>query len=234
MSADERIPAALRALAEHGVHDATVDVKGHQREIAVIRVPDADEWERMMGPDCAPIVEAVKAAGFRYVALDLAPAEGDADDADDDDGPAGWDAFPAPDDAAPAPRPSPHPSDRGQLRSIATILAGLAAVQVLRYAISPNALPPQALALQCAVCAGAGFLAARAGRLRVRDAIGVLGACVLVTFAAQAVASLFGIVSHVPPVTVGQTFVPALAAAAAWLAGGWIGSRRRISRHTMA
>ncbi|HET7460430.1 MAG TPA: hypothetical protein VFJ82_04245 [Longimicrobium sp.] len=74
MSADERIPAALRALAEHGVHGATVEVKGHQREIAVIQVP-ARDWERVMGPECAPVVEAVKAAGFRYVALDLAPAD---------------------------------------------------------------------------------------------------------------------------------------------------------------
>jgi hypothetical protein len=74
MSADERIAAALRALADHGVHGASVDAEGHQREIAAIRVPTGD-WERMIGPDGAPIADAVKAAGFRYVALDLAPAD---------------------------------------------------------------------------------------------------------------------------------------------------------------
>lgn len=73
MSADERIAAALRALAGHGVHGATVEVEGHQGEIAAIRVP-AGEWERMMGAEGTPIADAVKAAGFRYVALDLAPA----------------------------------------------------------------------------------------------------------------------------------------------------------------
>lgn len=74
MSTDERIAAAQRALADQGVYGATVEVEGHQREIAAIRVP-AGEWERMMGPDGASIADAVKAAGFRYVALDLAPAD---------------------------------------------------------------------------------------------------------------------------------------------------------------
>ena len=72
--ADARIAAAERALAEHGVHDASVEVEGHEREIAAVRVPEG-EWERMLGPDGAAIAEAVKRAGFRYVALDLAPAD---------------------------------------------------------------------------------------------------------------------------------------------------------------
>ena len=70
MSADARIAAAERALAEHGLHGAEVEVEGHQREIAALRVPEA-EWERMMGPDGLRLADAVKAAGFRYVALDL-------------------------------------------------------------------------------------------------------------------------------------------------------------------
>jgi hypothetical protein len=74
MSGDARIAGAERALADHGVHGATVGVEGHQDEIAAIRVPSS-EWERMMGPDGAAIASAVKAAGFRYVALDLAPAD---------------------------------------------------------------------------------------------------------------------------------------------------------------
>jgi PP-loop superfamily ATP-utilizing enzyme len=77
VSADERISAAERALAEQGVHGALVDAEGHEREIAAVRVRSA-EWERMMGPEGAAIAQAVKAAGFRYVALDLAPADADA------------------------------------------------------------------------------------------------------------------------------------------------------------
>ena len=79
MSADPRIAAAERTLEEHGVHGASVEVGGHEREIAALRVPEA-AWERMMGPDGARIAGAVKAAGFRYVALDL--LAGDARPAD--------------------------------------------------------------------------------------------------------------------------------------------------------
>jgi hypothetical protein len=74
VSTDARVAAAERALAEHGVHGAVVEVEGHEREIAALRVPEA-EWERMMGPDGVRLADAVKAAGFRYVALDLAPTE---------------------------------------------------------------------------------------------------------------------------------------------------------------
>ena len=74
MSADARIAAAERALADAGVFAATVEIEGHEREIAAIRVSGAD-WERMMGPDGASIADGVKRAGFRYVALDLAPAD---------------------------------------------------------------------------------------------------------------------------------------------------------------
>ena len=81
MSADERVAAAERALADQGVYGATVEVEGHQREIAAVCVPAA-AWERMMGPDGVRIADAVKAAGFRYVALDLADA--DADERGDD------------------------------------------------------------------------------------------------------------------------------------------------------
>jgi len=73
VSADARIAAAERALADAGVFAATVEIEGHEREIAAIRVSDTD-WERMMGPDGPSIADAVKRAGFRYVALDLAPA----------------------------------------------------------------------------------------------------------------------------------------------------------------
>jgi PP-loop superfamily ATP-utilizing enzyme len=74
VSADARVAAAERALADAGVYGATVSVEGHEREIAAVRVPDR-EWVRMLGPDGISIADAVKRAGFRYVALDLAPAD---------------------------------------------------------------------------------------------------------------------------------------------------------------
>ena len=52
-------------------------MEGHEREIAAGRVPHA-AWERMIGPDGAAAAAAVKEIGFRYVALDLAPADGQA------------------------------------------------------------------------------------------------------------------------------------------------------------
>ncbi len=76
MSGDDRIASAERALADAGVYGASVDVEGHEREIAAVRVPSG-EWERMMGPEGLALAQAVKAAGFRYVALDLAPADAD-------------------------------------------------------------------------------------------------------------------------------------------------------------
>ena len=68
---DPRVPLAVAALAEAGIPGAEVTVEGHEREMAAVRVPAA-AWERMMGDDGARIAAAVKAAGFRYVALDLA------------------------------------------------------------------------------------------------------------------------------------------------------------------
>jgi len=74
VSGDQRIASAERALADAGVYGASVDVEGHEREIAAVRVPPS-EWERMMGPEGVSIAQAVKAAGFRYVALDLAQSD---------------------------------------------------------------------------------------------------------------------------------------------------------------
>lgn len=76
MSADARIARAEAALRAEGINGASVDVEGHEREMAAVRVPEAD-WERMMGPAGVRAAEAVKATGFRYVALDLLPADGE-------------------------------------------------------------------------------------------------------------------------------------------------------------
>ncbi|HYH78889.1 MAG TPA: hypothetical protein VEX86_03810 [Longimicrobium sp.] len=79
MTADPRVSAAEQALARQGVPGASVEVEGHEREIAAVRVPES-AWARMMGDEGAAIAQAVKAAGFRYVALDLAPADESAAD----------------------------------------------------------------------------------------------------------------------------------------------------------
>ncbi len=73
MSADERVARAERLLAARGFAGAQVSVEGHEREIAALRVP-AEAWERLAEDEGALAAE-VKALGFRYVALDLAPAE---------------------------------------------------------------------------------------------------------------------------------------------------------------
>ena len=72
MSADERTARAERLLAARGFGGARVSVEGHEREIAAVRVP-AGAWERLAGDDGARLATEVKALGFRYVALDLAP-----------------------------------------------------------------------------------------------------------------------------------------------------------------
>jgi PP-loop superfamily ATP-utilizing enzyme len=76
MSTDERIARAEIALAAEGVAGATVEAEGHDGGVAAVRVPAA-EWERLLGPDGQRVAQAVKAAGFRYVALDLRPADVD-------------------------------------------------------------------------------------------------------------------------------------------------------------
>lgn len=74
MSADERIARARRLLEEIGIAGAEIEVEGHEREMAAIRVP-AGEWERVAGEDGIRVAAAVKSAGFRYVAIDLRPAD---------------------------------------------------------------------------------------------------------------------------------------------------------------
>lgn len=74
MSADERVARALRVLEDAGIFGAEIEVEGHEREMAAIRVPPA-HWDRVAGEEGARLAAAVKSAGFRYVALDLRPAD---------------------------------------------------------------------------------------------------------------------------------------------------------------
>jgi PP-loop superfamily ATP-utilizing enzyme len=76
MSTDDRSARAQRLLEGIGILGARVGVEGHEREIAAIRVP-AGLWEEVMA-DRVRISALVAGAGFRYVALDLRPADGPA------------------------------------------------------------------------------------------------------------------------------------------------------------
>jgi hypothetical protein len=69
------VNAAQSVLLEHGLFGAELTAEGPQGEIAALRVP-ASQWERMMSDDSEALVAAIRALGFRYVALDLQPAEG--------------------------------------------------------------------------------------------------------------------------------------------------------------
>jgi PP-loop superfamily ATP-utilizing enzyme len=72
---DERAARAERLLAEEGFPGARVSVEGHEREIAALRVRGED-WERLAGEEGRRAADGVKALGFRYVAIDLLPADG--------------------------------------------------------------------------------------------------------------------------------------------------------------
>ena len=71
---DSRAELAAALLREHGMEGVRVSVAGHEAEVAVLSVP-ADAWERLLADDAQPLVERVKALGFRYVALDLDPLD---------------------------------------------------------------------------------------------------------------------------------------------------------------
>ena len=68
---DDRIAAAERVLAAHGLAGASLEAAGHTGEIAALAVPGA-EWERLIGPEGQRLSEGLRALGFRYVAVDLA------------------------------------------------------------------------------------------------------------------------------------------------------------------
>lgn len=67
----ERIAAAERVLASHGMAGASVEIAGQAEEIAAVTVPRAG-WDRMLGVEGRRVSEQIRALGFRYVALDLA------------------------------------------------------------------------------------------------------------------------------------------------------------------
>lgn len=229
MSADPRIAAAERALAEHGVHGAEVDIEGHEREIAALHVPES-AWARVMGPDGVRIADAVKAAGFRYVALDLLAADaepGGAYDPDGDDEPAGWDAYDPPDDAVPRVV-YPPPSDaeiRADGRAFACLFLGLTALEVVRATFSPEmlSLPLQGVVIQSGMSAWAGYAVTRNRRRFLSLPLEVGG---VYMFAAAAVGVIFRPAAY-DLVTANQFLLHAVPLMAAALAGGLAALLRR-------
>jgi hypothetical protein len=230
VSADPRIAAAERALVEHGVHGAQVEVEGHEREIAALRVPES-EWARMMGPDGIRVADAVKAAGFRYVALDLLAADaepGGAYDSDGEEEPAGWDAFEPPDDAAPRevhPPPTAGES-RAEFRAFACLFLGLTALEVVRAALSPDTpwLPFPGIVIQSGMSALAGYDAKRNSRRLLSLPFGIIGVYLI---ARMAVESISGPAPHALVTTSNQLVLHSIPLAAAALAGGLLAVRRR-------
>jgi PP-loop superfamily ATP-utilizing enzyme len=67
---EARIAAAAAVLAELGYRGCSVDVAGHEHEIAVISA-GAAQHAVLLDARRADIVARIKALGFRYVAVDL-------------------------------------------------------------------------------------------------------------------------------------------------------------------
>jgi hypothetical protein len=67
-AADPRLAAAAAILAGAGVPGARVRAAGHQAEVAAVAAPPA------LLQRVAAAAPRIKALGFRYVALELAPA----------------------------------------------------------------------------------------------------------------------------------------------------------------
>lgn len=73
MTARER--RAEDALRAAGFSDAGVSSCGQHGDIAAVRLAP-QRWEELLGPEGQEAVRAVKALGFRYVALDLETGSG--------------------------------------------------------------------------------------------------------------------------------------------------------------
>ena len=66
----DRCGAAVRVLEAAGLMRPRVVAAGPEAEIALVSIALA-EWSRLLHSDSAALVAAVKAEGFRHVALDL-------------------------------------------------------------------------------------------------------------------------------------------------------------------
>ena len=66
------LEAALAVLAQAGLCGCGATAAGHGGEVLLLSVPEALE-ETITGPDGTRLRARLRDAGFRYVALDLAP-----------------------------------------------------------------------------------------------------------------------------------------------------------------
>jgi hypothetical protein len=73
---DPRLHAALEVLRAHGLGEASITAEGPDDEIAALRVAPR-HWQRLLAGEADALTAALLAAGFRYVALDLAAPAGD-------------------------------------------------------------------------------------------------------------------------------------------------------------
>jgi PP-loop superfamily ATP-utilizing enzyme len=75
---EARLRAAERLLRENGYPAAAVALRGAAADIAAVALPRAD-FERITAePEALRVTGRLRALGFRYVALDLAPREDEA------------------------------------------------------------------------------------------------------------------------------------------------------------
>lgn len=74
-SADARVEAATRMLVDHGISRGEISAEGLEGEIASIRLPE-ELLDFMLASDAGEGLAAdIRGLGFRYVALDLLPAD---------------------------------------------------------------------------------------------------------------------------------------------------------------
>ena len=66
----DRCGEAARVLEAAGLEPARVSAAGPDGEIALVSLART-EWSRLLSAESAALVAAIKAHGFRYVALDL-------------------------------------------------------------------------------------------------------------------------------------------------------------------
>jgi hypothetical protein len=72
VTADARLAAAAALLAARGFPGAAVAADGPHGEIATVRLPEGAHRDRLLRDADPGLIDALRALGFHYVALDLA------------------------------------------------------------------------------------------------------------------------------------------------------------------
>lgn len=74
-AASGRLDTAYDVLRRHGLPQCSARAAGVDGEVLLLG-PVGHEEAWLFGPGAEPLLAELRAAGFRYVALDLAPSEG--------------------------------------------------------------------------------------------------------------------------------------------------------------